>query len=386
MLTNNINFKNFKNKIKIKSHNVKKNLNLLLKKKNHILSSLGSQYKNSYDKKILEKYKKNLNFRIIGMGGSTLGAQAIYDFLNKKINKKFYFSDNLQSSKKVHKNTKITNLIISKSGNTIETIVNANILIKKKDTNIFITENKKSYLYFLAEKLKAEIIHHNNYIGGRYSVLSEVGMLPAELMGLNESKFRQLNSLVKNKFFLNNLISNVSSTIFLVKKKKFNSVIMNYDEKSENLFNWYQQLIAESLGKKQKGILPLVSNMPKDNHSVMQLYLDGFTNNFFTFFFVNDSGSSKINNNQLFKGQEFLKDKNIRDIILAQKKASEAVFLKKDIPFRSFEIKKRDEKTLGELFCFFILETILLGKALNVNPYDQPSVELIKQETKKILS
>ena len=386
MLTNNIDFKNFKSKNKIKNHNLQKNLNLLLKKKNHILSSLGNQYKNSYNKKLLDKYKKNLNFRIIGMGGSTLGAQAIYDFLNKKINKKFYFSDNLQSRKKVYKNKKITNLIISKSGNTIETIVNANILIKKKDTNIFITEKKKSYLYFLAEKLKAEIIHHNNYIGGRYSVLSEVGMLPAELMGLSASKFRQLNNLVKNKFFLNNLISNVSSTIFLVKKKKFNSVIINYDEKSENLFNWYQQLIAESLGKKQKGILPLISNMPKDNHSVMQLYLDGFTNNFFTFFFVNDSGSSKINNNQLLKGQEFLKNKNIRDIILAQKKASETVFLKKNIPFRSFEIKKRDEKTLGELFCFFILETILLAKALNVNPYDQPSVELIKQETKKILS
>ena len=250
---------------------------------------------------------------------------------------------------------------------------------------MFITEKKKSYLYFLAKKLKAEIIHHNNYIGGRYSVLSEVGMLPAELMGLDVSKFRQLNNLVKNKFFLDNLISNVSSTIFLVKKKKFNSVIINYDERSENLFKWYQQLIAESLGKKRKGILPFVSNMPKDNHSVMQLYLDGFTNNFFTFFFVNDSGSSKINNNQLLKGQEFLKNKNIRDIIFAQKKASEAVFLKKNIPFRSFEIKKRDEKTLGELFCFFILETILLGKALNVNPYDQPSVELIKQETKKIL-
>ena len=386
MLTSNINFKTFKNKTKLKNHNSQKNLNLLLKKKNHILSSLGNKYKNSYKKKFLDKYIKSKNFRIIGMGGSTLGAQAIYDFLNKKIDKKFYFSDNLQPNQKIYKNKKITNLIISKSGNTIETIVNANILIKKKDTNMFITEKKKSYLYFLAKKLKAEIIHHNNYIGGRYSVLSEVGMLPAELMGLDVSKFRQLNNLVKNKFFLDNLISNVSSTIFLVKKKKFNSVIINYDEKSENLFNWYQQLIAESLGKKQKGILPLVSNMPKDNHSVMQLYLDGFTNNFFTFFFVNDSGSSKINNNQLFKGQEFLKDKNIRDIILAQKKASEAVFLKKDIPFRSFEIKKRDEKTLGELFCFFILETILLGKALNVNPYDQPSVELIKQETKKILS
>ena len=385
MLTSNINFKTFKNKTKLKNHNSQKNLNLLLKKKNHILSSLGNKYKNSYKKKFLDKYIKSKNFRIIGMGGSTLGAQAIYDFLNKKIDKKFYFSDNLQPNQKIYKNKKITNLIISKSGNTIETIVNANILIKKKDTNMFITEKKKSYLYFLAKKLKAEIIHHNNYIGGRYSVLSEVGMLPAELMGLDVSKFRQLNNLVKNKFFLDNLISNVSSTIFLVKKKKFNSVIINYDERSENLFKWYQQLIAESLGKKRKGILPLVSNMPKDNHSVMQLYLDGFTNNFFTFFFVNDSGSSKINNNQLLKGQEFLKNKNIRDIIFAQKKASEAVFLKKNIPFRSFEIKKRDEKTLGELFCFFILETILLGKALNVNPYDQPSVELIKQETKKIL-
>ena len=385
MLTSNINFKTFKNKTKLKNHNSQKNLNLLLKKKNHILSSLGNKYKNSYKKKFLDKYIKSKNFRIIGMGGSTLGAQAIYDFLNKKIDKKFYFSDNLQPNQKIYKNKKITNLIISKSGNTIETIVNANILIKKKDTNMFITEKKKSYLYFLAKKLKAEIIHHNNYIGGRYSVLSEVGMLPAELMGLDVSKFRQLNNLVKNKFFLDNLISNVSSTIFLVKKKKFNSVIINYDERSENLFKWYQQLIAESLGKKRKGILPFVSNMPKDNHSVMQLYLDGFTNNFFTFFFVNDSGSSKINNNQLLKGQEFLKNKNIRDIIFAQKKASEAVFLKKNIPFRSFEIKKRDEKTLGELFCFFILETILLGKALNVNPYDQPSVELIKQETKKIL-
>ena len=83
-------------------------------------------------------------------------------------------------------------MIISKSGNTIETIVNSNILIKNTDKNIFITENKKNYLHILAKKLKAEVIHHNNYIGGRYSVLSEVGMLPAELMGLKSGNFRQL--------------------------------------------------------------------------------------------------------------------------------------------------------------------------------------------------
>ena len=125
--------------------------------------------------------------------------------------------------------------------------------------------------------------------------------------------------------------------------------------------------------------------MPKDNHSVMQLYLDGFKNNFFTFFYVYDDKSEKINKFPLLKSHNYLKKRKINDIIYSQKKASEIVFTKKNIPFRSFEIKYRNEKTLGELFCFFILETILLGKLLNLNPYDQPAVELIKKETKKLL-
>ena len=126
----------------------------------------------------------------------------------------------------------------------------------------------------MANQLKADIVEHQNYIGGRYSVLSEVGMLPAELMGLNEKKFKRLNYLINNKQFVKNLVENVASTLSLVNSKKYLSVILNYDHKSENLFSWYQQLIAESLGKKSKGIIPLVSTMPKDNHSLMQLYLD----------------------------------------------------------------------------------------------------------------
>ena len=86
----------------------------------------------------------------------------------------------------------------------------------------------------MAQKLKSEIVHHNNYIGGRYSVLSEVGMLPAELMGLSSNKFKQFNNLIKNKNFLNNLITNVQAILFFQKKKKFNSIIINYDEKSNN--------------------------------------------------------------------------------------------------------------------------------------------------------
>ena len=196
---------------------------------------------------------------------------------------------------------------------------------------------------------------------------------------------KQFDSLVKNKKFIKSLINNVSSTLKFIKNKKNNSVIINYDEKSENLFKWYQQLVAESLGKESIGILPIVSNMPKDNHSVMQLYLDGYKNNFFTFFYVNESKTPKINNIIFNKNNNYLKNKNLSDIIYAQFKATQNVFAKKNIPFRSFEIKKRNEKTLGELFSFFILETILLGRALNINPYNQPAVELIKKETNKIL-
>ncbi|MDC3031078.1 glucose-6-phosphate isomerase, partial [Candidatus Pelagibacter sp.] len=330
-------------------------------------------------------YKKYLNYRVIGMGGSLLGTKAIYDFLKKKIKKNFYFFDNLQNEIKNIKKKRHVNLIVSKSGNTVETIVNSNLLINKSDKNIFITEKKNSFLNSLAGKLKADIIHHNNYIGGRYSVLSEVGMLPVELMGLNPNNFRKFNSLVKNKKFINSLVLNVGSLMYFVKKKKFNSIIINYDEKSESIFKWYQQLVAESLGKKKTGILPVISNMPRDNHSVMQLYLDGFNNNFFTFFYVNDQKSPKIKNNLILNSQNFLKNKSVKQISLSQKKATENVFRKKKMPFRSFQIKKRNEQTLGELFSFFILETILLGKCLNLDPYNQPAVELIKKETKRLL-
>ncbi|WP_440650924.1 glucose-6-phosphate isomerase [Candidatus Pelagibacter sp. HIMB1495] len=382
MLTSGVNFINYKKKLKNK--NIKKHLVDLINKNSPIIQSLSKNYKDKFNKSFLSKIKKKKNYRLLGMGGSTLGSQAIYQFFGNTVKNNFEFIDNLQS-KKIFNKKKYTNLIISKSGNTIETIVNANILIKKKDANYFITENKKNYLHLLAKQLKADVIEHNNFIGGRYSVLSEVGMLPAELMGLKSKNFRQFNSLINNKKFTNSLINNVASTVYFIKKRKFNSVIINYDEQSENLFKWYQQLISESLGKKNKGLLPIVSNMPKDNHSVMQLYLDGFKNNFYTFFIVKEKSSEKINNKNILKSHNFLKNKKISDIMYAQKKATETVFKKKNLPFRSFEIMERNEKTLGELFCFFILETILLGRSLKVDPFDQPAVELIKTETKKNL-
>ena len=383
-ITKEIYFKNFKKK---KNDNKILNLlNKLLLEDNSILKSFKESYKDSYKKNIILKLKKYSNINLIGMGGSILGSKAIFSFFLKKIKKNFYFIDNFELSKFNYKNRKKQlNLIVSKSGDTLETISSSNVIVSKSQKNIFITENKKSYLMNLAKKLKSEIVYHNHFIGGRYSVLSEVGMLPAQLMGLNPNKFRRFNFLINNKKFINALVQNVSNTLYLIKRKKFNSVILNYDDNSRDLFLWYQQLVAESLGKKNKGILPIVSEMPRDNHSLMQLYLDGFKNNFYTFFFVKESSSEKIINNKILKSYSYLKNKSLNDIKLSQFQATEKIFTKKLIPFRSFLINKRNEETLGELFVFFMLETILLGKALNVNPYDQPDVELIKTETKKFL-
>ena len=125
--------------------------------------------------------------------------------------------------------------------------------------------------------------------------------------------------------------------------------------------------------------------MPKDNHSLLQLYLDGPKKNFFTFFESKNAISDTIPGKSVLKQKKYLRFKKLSTIINAQKKATQRIFELNKIPFRSFEILKKDENSLGVLFCFFVLETILLGRALKVNPFDQPSVELIKIETKKLL-
>ncbi len=386
MFGKNIKFKKFD--LKKKNFNKKKQISdiykNLIKEKNEVILSLDKSYKDTFSKKIVKKLKKINSILLIGMGGSILGTKAIYKFLNPK-NKKFTFVDNFSNIPLHSDNKKKLTLIISKSGNTLETISNSNILINKKNTNVFITENKKSYLMELAQKLKSEIIHHNNFIGGRYSVLSEVGMLPAQLMGFKPEKFRRLNKLINNKYFISSLIQNVTNIFDLVNKKKTNSIILNYDDKSNDLFNWYQQLVAESLGKKSKGILPIISSMPKDNHSLMQYYLDGNKNHFFTFFFVKEKNTNKIKNRGLLDTHSYLENKSVNEISYSQFLSTERVFKQKKVPFRSFIINSRDEETLGELFTFFILETILLGRAMKINPFDQPAVELIKKQTKKIL-
>ena len=389
METKHIIYKNFNTRKKLL--NKKKLSNFLnfksLLQRYPLLKSLTNNYNYSFKKKEILNLKKFPEYNLIGMGGSILGAEAIYDFLNHKIKKKFFFFNNLQNIDISISNKKRLNVIISKSGNTLETLSNLHFILnnQNKNNNLIITENKKNILKMVANKLRSDVIDHKNYIGGRYSVLSEVGMIPAELMGLSEKKFKRLNYLIKSKKFINHLIQNVSSIHSNIIQGKKNSVILNYDEKLNNFLKWYQQLSAESLGKNGKGIFPIISTMPKDNHSLLQLYLDGPKNNFFSFFSSREKISTKFHNELKINELKYLNKKNINQIIHAQKQATQNVFNKKKLPFRSFEVINRNEETLGELFTFFILETLMLSSLLNIDPINQPSVELIKIETKKIL-
>tara|TARA_Y100001970_G_C14166597_1_gene821652 strand:+ start:458 stop:1618 length:1161 start_codon:yes stop_codon:yes gene_type:complete len=385
MLTKNIQFNGFgvkKNRAKIKSNILKK---LVVYKNHKLIQSFSKDYMYDFTQSEIKKFKKFKSYNLIGMGGSSLGSKAIYKFLRPKIKKKFTFLDNLNSKKNNTTNEKSLNIIISKSGGTLETIANYSSIKANKKT-LFICENSNNYIKSLARKINSKIINHKNYIGGRYSVLSEVGMLPAIFMGLKPDKFKNFNNLIKNKNFVNCLVDSVASISHFLLNRKFNSIILNYDELSLDLFNWYQQLVAESLGKDSKGILPLVSSMPKDNHSLMQLYLDGPGNSFFTFFDVDDHDNQKIINQEILPSLNFLKNKNLYQIKSAQKKATETVFRKRNIPFRSFKVLSRSEEALGELFTFFMLETILLADFMKINPFDQPAVELIKTETNRILT
>ena len=193
-------------------------------------------------------------------------------------------------------------------------------------------------------------------------------MFPAALMNLNVTKFKNLKKLIYNRYFVSSLINSVSSIYTLNQQKVKNSVILNYDLRLNDLSLWYQQLIGESLGKKGKGITPIISTCPKDNHSLLQLYLDGPKDKFFTFF------SSSAN-----------RSRKVESILNAQCEATKNIFRKKRIPYRHFTFKKNDEKELGSIFTFFVLETIMLARLMNVNPYDQSAVEQIKIETKKFL-
>ena len=357
------------------------------------LNILNKNYKFNFDFNDLKKFKKFKKIAIVGMGGSILGPEAIYNFLKFKIKKKVYFFNNLDNSmivnfEKTKNNNNTLFIIISKSGNTIETLTNLSflkILKNKSKSLIIISEKKDNVLYSLAKKFNLFFIEHKKTIGGRYSVLSEVGIVPAFLMGLDILQIRRnIRKYIsfKEKGFLKDSVIKLAC---ILKEKKLNNLIfLNYCPELEKFLYWCQQLVAESLGKNNFGYMPIISNVPKDHHSLLQLYLDGPKKNFFYIFSLKENFSKKINYKNISK-INYLNQKTLDEIKDAQKSALIKSLLKNKISFREFIINKKDEKTIGELFSYFILETIFVGKLVGINPFNQPAVEQVKIFTKMLL-
>ncbi len=390
-------FQNLK-KIKFLSNEfnrVFKKISFEKKLKNNFYNLFNKNFPFGFTKKNLINFEKFNNIAIIGMGGSILGAEAIYQFLKEKIKKKLYFFDDLNldkinNFKKNNNKNKTLFIIISKSGNTLETISNFLYLkiIKKNSKNIIIiSEKKNNFLFLLSKKFNLFFIPHKEFIGGRYSVLSEVGLLPAYMMNLSIAKLREninKNILIKDKKFLKESTTQLAN--ILINGKISNLIFINYVPKLEKFLFWLQQLVAESLGKKGKGFLPVISNTPKDHHSLLQLYLDGPKDKLFYIFTSKHEKTKKLKTKKYFGSLNFLDNKDLSSIKSAQEKALIKTLKKSNIPSREFKISSFSEETIGELFSYFMLEIIFLGKITKINPFNQPSVEDVKKYTKKFLN
>jgi len=393
MKINSFNF--FKNNSKIYKNNLRKCSeifkNLFSIKENFFFNTLSEQYqKNLFLKKIILKKKLHKNILIVGMGGSVLGTKMLSSFFG--LDKNYYFLDSLNNSAVndlIRKDlSKFSIFIISKSGQTLETLTNCNIILnnfnkRKKEIskNFIIISERNSVLFNFAKKNNILFFEHNINLSGRYSVLSEAGLL---MFNLDYKKIIQgINSVLK-KDLKKNLINNAATLLTLITKSKIDThVSLIYTHNLLNYGYWHQQLLAESIGKNGKDFTPIISECPKDHHSIMQLYLDGKRNKFFTFF---KTINNKIDQPIKDYFDQKLKKNSLNNIVDAQFNATIKVFKKNLIPFRVILIdQKKPIQSFISLLVYSMLETTILCKALNLNPFNQPAVEAIKKETYSLL-
>lgn len=357
-------------------------------KENFFFNTLSSHYQTSVEKnKYLLKKKLKNKILIVGMGGSVLGAKTIASYLGLD---NYFFLDDLSAYdifNLINKDLKNFSIfIISKSGNTLETIINFNLLIKKIGKkfmkNFIIISQRNTNLHKFAINNNLIFFEHNSNLSGRYSVLSEVGLI---MFSINKKEILNAIQFVISKKFKKILIKNTAFLFTLMKFSKVNQhVFLIYSKELLNFGYWHQQLLAESIGKDSIDFTPWVSMCPKDNHSIMQLFLGGKKNKFFSFLKIvkNKKDYLLTKNNLLNKN---LNNTKLSKVIDAQFNATVNVFKKNNIPHRVILINEKKPKDLISLFVYSMLETVLLCKMSRVNPFNQPAVESIKKETLRIL-
>jgi glucose-6-phosphate isomerase len=339
---------------------------------------------------------------ILGVGGSSLGAQAIAQLKGFATPLQFlegdgprlHFLDNLDAPSFVGlldalPLARTHTLIVSKSGGTAETLMQTLSLLDELERRgggraaprfVVITGPPASPLRRLAQEHGFAILDHPTDIGGRFSVLSIVGMLPALIMGLEAERIRAGAARVWREASAAREDAPCSDgAAFAVagaEAGKSISVLMPYSDRLERFALWYRQLWAESLGKEGKGTLPVRALGPVDQHSQLQLYLAGPSNALFTILTeAQERIGAKVPKPLATGDLSYLGGRTMGELVMAEARATYDTLLAKGRPSRLIAIDSLNEESLGALFMHFMLETVLCARMIGVNAFDQPAVE-----------
>ena len=350
-----------------------------------------------------EKFKRNKkNFVVFGTGGSNLGARALINTLTKQP-KNILFFDNIDplffQDEIINLDLNTTGfIIISKSGTTPETLSQfgsiINIAREKNNLDMLfknclvVTEFKDSPLFNIAKKNNCTLLEHKKDIGGRYSIFSNVGMIPAILAGLDVKKVHLgASKVIENSDFLDTF-KFAQIFKFCSSNNYFSNVMMTYSDGLTYFGKWYLQLWAESIGKKDRGITALHAVGTTDQHSQLQLYLDGPKDKYFTFIKSNHSKKGLKIDTEIMKEESvnYLINKTMGDLMHAEQDATIDTFKLNNFKFREILLSEINEEAMGGLMANSIMETIAACIYFEVDPFDQPAVEQGKALTKKYLS
>ncbi len=396
----------------------KKHINqTYIKAKKKVLESLKNKswgflkdlYVKDYDRvlEIAKKLRKFNNILFLGTGGSSLGGKTLVTLISDyfyNLNKpKVFFIENIDSKlindllKRI--DLKKTALVVtSKSGETIETIsqffyIENNFQkrnIPLKGNVYVITENKKSTLKLIQEERGFDFFPHPKSVGGRYSVFSIVGLLPAALAEFKIRNFcngaKRVIKLIQDEKKFDELFIGTYSLIKLNRKGVNMTVMMPYSDSLLNLSLWFRQLWAESIGKEGKGITPINAVGTIDQHSQLQLFLDGPKDKFFTIIGkILDKSSDKIICDHNQKNEFVMNKKSLERLMDVEMRATIQTLKNKGLPIRVIMLKDFNESSIGSLMMFLLLETIFACLLLEIDPFDQPAVEEGKNLAKKYL-
>ena len=345
---------------------------------------------------------------VIGIGGSSLGAKAVYEFMKpvKDLSRKLYFFEstdpiNITDLLSKFDVEKTHFLVISKSGSTVETFsIYKYIYSLQSDSSAytFITD-PDSPLEKYAKEIKASVLHLPDNVGGRFSVLSTVGLVPLAMCGIDIESLLGGARSIKNSFFDHGYIRDIllNKAVYYAKNHaQYNiNCIFAYSETLKYFCQWYVQLWGESLGKHQRhsafhvGLTPIGLIGPKDQHSFLQLIMEGTRDKSVTFIKIEDFHDNTTIPDITLPNLEMLDSLNnlpfSKLINMQCDSVIEALLDQKSIPLDTISIQSVTEDNIGALMFYYELLTSLVGELIDVNTYDQPGVEAGKIILKKKL-